>query len=130
MKVQGFSHVTINVSDLQRALDFYTGVLQMRLVHRGRRDAYLEWGSAWICLQERSEYGALNGRQLGVDHVAFYIDEQDFDAAVERLRAHQVRIVRGPVRRGVGWSVNFLDPDGTQLELHTSTLAERMTVWT
>ena len=59
MKVQGFSHVTINVSDLQRALDFYTGVLQMRLVHRGRRDAYLEWGSAWICLQERSEYGAL-----------------------------------------------------------------------
>lgn len=129
MKVQGFSHVTINISDLQRSLDFYTSVLQMRLVHRGRRDAYLEGGSAWVCLQERPAYSPGTGQPLGVDHVAFFNAEQDFDAAVERLQAHQVRIVRGPVRRGVGRSVYFLDPDGTQLELHTSTLAERMTVW-
>lgn len=128
MKVRGFSHVTINVSDLKRALDFYTGILQMNLVHRGRRDAYLEWGSAWVCLQERPGLSPQDP-QVGVDHVAFYIDENDFGPAVERLREYNVRIVRGPLRRGVGWSVNFLDPDGTQLELHTSTLAERMSVW-
>jgi catechol 2,3-dioxygenase-like lactoylglutathione lyase family enzyme len=55
MNVQGFSHVTINVGDLDRSLQFYVEVLQMNLVHRGRKDAYLEWGSAWICLQERPE---------------------------------------------------------------------------
>jgi catechol 2,3-dioxygenase-like lactoylglutathione lyase family enzyme len=128
MNVQGFSHVTINVSDLNRSLSFYVDVLKMRLVHRGRKDAYLEWGSAWICLQERPEK-AKQREQLGVDHVAFYIDEKDFDKAVKHLQDNNVEIVRGPIKRGLGWSVNFLDPDGTQLELHTSTLAERMKVW-
>ena len=86
--------------------------------------------SAWICLQER-EHGAAAGRELawGVDHLAFHIDQVDFDAAVDALRQVGVMIVRGPVQRGAGWSVNFLDPDGVQLELHTATLAERMTVW-
>ncbi|MCY0888734.1 MAG: GNAT family N-acetyltransferase, partial [Alicyclobacillaceae bacterium] len=50
----GFSHVTINVSDLERSIAFYVGTLGMKLVHRARQDAYLEWGEAWICLQERS----------------------------------------------------------------------------
>ncbi len=49
--------------------------------------------------------------------------------AVHVLQENEVRIVRGPVQRGQGWSINFLDPDGTQLELHTSTLEERMKVW-
>ncbi|MBA2875119.1 VOC family protein [Thermaerobacillus caldiproteolyticus] len=128
MNVQGFSHVTINVSDLSRSLRFYVDVLHMKLVHRGRKDAYLEWGSAWVCLQERPEMERQR-QQLGVDHVAFFIDEQDFAEAVQRLKENDVPIVREPVQRGRGWSVNFLDPDGTQLELHTSTLAERMTVW-
>jgi catechol 2,3-dioxygenase-like lactoylglutathione lyase family enzyme len=128
MKVQGFSHVTINVKDLVRSLRFYVDVLGMKLVHRGRKDAYLEWGNAWICLQERPDM-AEQRPQIGVDHVAFFIDEQDFAEAVKQLKANDVTIVREPIRRGRGLSVNFLDPDGTQLELHTSTLAERMKVW-
>ncbi|HZG60207.1 MAG TPA: VOC family protein [Anoxybacillus sp.] len=128
MNVQEFSHVTINVSNLSRALQFYIDILQMNLVHRGRKDAYLEWGNAWICLQERPEK-AKQREQLGVDHVAFYIDEKDFAKAVNHLQENNVEIVRGPMKRGLGWSINFLDPDGTQLELHTSTLTERMKVW-
>lgn len=49
MKVQGFNHVTVNVSDLSRSLNFYTGILGLQLIHKGNTDAYLEWGSAWIC---------------------------------------------------------------------------------
>lgn len=125
---KGFSHVTINVSDLHASLVFYVETLEMKLVHRARRDAYLEWGDAWICLQERSELPPQE-RQLGVDHVALYIDPDEFHAAVNTLRAAGVSIVRGPVERGGGWTVNFLDPDGTQLELHTGILEERMKVW-
>ena len=132
MKVTGFSHVTINVRDLPASLRFYVDLLGVRLVHRGEHDVYLEWGAAWICLQERErEHGMAPPREpaWGVDHVAFYIDRADFDAAVDALRQAGATIVRGPVQRGLGRSVNFLDPDGVQLELHTSTLAERMTVW-
>ncbi len=128
MNVQGFSHVTINVKNLARSLRFYVDILNMKLVHRGRKDAYLEWGSAWICLQERPNMED-QCPQIGVDHVAFFIDEQHFWEAVQHLKANHVPIVREPTQRGRGFSVNFPDPDGTQLELHTSTLAERMKVW-
>lgn len=100
----------------------------MNLIHRGRRDAYLEWGSAWVCLQERPARRPEHPTP-GVDHVAFFIGPDDLEPAVERLRSCGVTIARGLMQRGTGWSVYFLDPDGTQLELHTSTLHERMQVW-
>ncbi|KHL96847.1 glutathione transferase [Paenibacillus sp. IHB B 3415] len=129
MKVTGFSHITINIRNLQTSLDFYHGILGMTIRHRGRTDAYLEWGSAWVCLVERMDVEENTGGFAGMDHVAFYIAENDFNEAVGILKQSNVTIVRGPIQRGVGWSVNFLDPDGIQLELHTSTLDERMEIW-
>lgn len=129
MKVTGFSHITINVRDLPTSLRFYVDLLGMTLVHRGEHDVYLEWGDAWMCLLERGTLAAQEPA-YGVDHVAFRIAEADFDEAVAHLQEAAVPIVRGPEQRGLGRSVYFLDSDGTQLELHTSTLAERMTVWT
>lgn len=126
--IKGFSHVTIDVSSLEVSLRFYVEILGLRLVHRGHIDAYLEWGTAWVCLQERPEIPAQQ-QQLGVNHVALYIAPDAFHAMVNTLRAADVHIVRGPVERGGGWTVNFLDPDRTQLEFHTGTLAERMKVW-
>ncbi|MFC3745800.1 VOC family protein [Paenibacillus sp. GCM10012306] len=149
MKVTGFNHLTLKVKDLVHSLNFYTSILGLALIHRGKNDAYLEWGSAWICLIEvraaaaekvEADEGATEGNEQtvssnifreenGVDHVSFSITEEDFAEAVQILKSHKVPIVRGPVQRGRGWSVNFLDPDGIQLELHTSNLQERMTVW-
>lgn len=129
MFVEGFSHVTIAVSNLEKSLAFYVDTLGMQLVHRGDSDVYLEWGTAWVCLLERPGR-EVHVQRLGVDHVAFYVPPQHFGSAVQFLKDHSVKIVRGPVQRGKGWSVNFLDPDGTELELHTSSLRERMTVWT
>lgn len=129
MQVKGFNHLTINVKDLKRSLDFYYQVLGMEIRHRGRTDAYLEWGSAWICLVEKRGSSNQPSGIFGVDHIAFYMEEEHFMEAVKVLKDHHVDIVRGPVQRGVGWSINFLDPDGVQLELHTSNLEERMKVW-
>lgn len=129
MLVQGFNHLTINVRNLESSLDFYTQILGLTVRHRGNKDAYLEWGTAWICLVEKENYSENIEGALGVDHVAFYIPEEYFMDAVQTLQDHQVPIVRGPLKRGIGWSINFLDPDGTQLELHTSNLEERMKVW-
>lgn len=104
----------------------------MRLRHKGRTDAYLEWGNAWICLLERPVAGAdreTRGRQPDAVHVAFYFCEDDFPEAAEKIRRSDTVVVRGPVRRGKGWSIHFLDPDGTELELQTSNLQERLEVW-
>ncbi|WP_139492907.1 VOC family protein [Brevibacillus dissolubilis] len=129
MRVKGFNHITIRVSDLERSLSFYEGVLQMELVHRGRTDAYLDWGGAWVCLIEKQDLVQMDEHILGVDHVAFSVEDDDFDEAVAILMKHEVPVVRGPIERGLGKTINFLDPDGTQLELYTSNLQRRMTVW-
>lgn len=129
MKVQGYNHLTINVSNLSRSLEFYTRVLGLALIHKGNSDAYLEWGAAWICLIEQPDYTVSTRKTIGFDHFAFTIAQEYFEEAIQVLQANKVQIVRGPIRRGVGWSVNFLDPDGVQLELHTSNLQERMKVW-
>ncbi|MBT2290785.1 VOC family protein [Paenibacillus albidus] len=129
MKVKGFNHLTVNVKNLRESLHFYAEILGLQVVHKGNKDAYLEWGSAWICLVEQPEYEESVPNAAGIDHIAFSIEEEHFAEAVEILRTYNIPITRGPVKRGIGWSVNFLDPDGTRLELHTSNLAERMSVW-
>lgn len=129
MNVQGFNHVTINVKSLHESLPFYVDALGMDLVHKGSKDAYLEWGSAWICLQERGDYSDQRIETLGVDHVAFTINEENFHNAAQQLKEKDIPIVRGPVQRGGGWTINFLDPDGTNIELHTGSLKERMKHW-
>jgi catechol 2,3-dioxygenase-like lactoylglutathione lyase family enzyme len=76
VNVSGFSHVAINVRDIGVALDFYVGTLGMRLAHRGEHDAYLEWGAAWLCVQERAllpaapELGVDQGVRRRLDHAA------------------------------------------------------------
>ncbi|WP_299740121.1 VOC family protein [uncultured Rossellomorea sp.] len=127
MNITGFNHLTINVSSLEESLTFYMEILQAVLVHKGRMDAYLEWGPIWICLQEKDSLGTSRG--YGVDHIAFSINEEEFFKAVQRLKEKEVCIVRGPLRRGKGWSVNFLATDNIQFELHTSNLQERMEDW-
>nr|WP_220185882.1 VOC family protein [Paenactinomyces guangxiensis] len=121
--------MTIRVSDLQQSLAFYCDLLGMRLVHQGRTDAYLEGGNAWVCLLEKSGHTQPEELWLGIDHVAFSIDEQDFAEAVQVLQEHRVPIIRGPFERGGGLSVQFPDPDGTVLELFTGSLEKRMKNW-
>jgi metallothiol transferase len=127
IQVKGFNHLTLRVRDLSKSLPFYCDLLGMKLVHRGRTDVYLEWGDAWICLLERKVEEKAEGP--GMDHVAFSIDPEGFEQAVEMLRAHGIPFIREPVERGGGWSVQFAAPDGIVLELFTGTLAKRMENW-
>lgn len=50
-------------------------------------------------------------------HLAFDIDPQFFDHAVEVLHQHQVTIDSGPVSRPTGRGIYFYDPDGFVIEI-------------
>lgn len=50
-------------------------------------------------------------------HLAFDIDPEGFDRAVEVLRSHSVPIDHGPVTRPTGRGIYFYDPDGFLLEI-------------
>lgn len=100
----------------------------MKLVHQGRTDAYLEWGNAWICLLEKPE-DPQHSPSIGMDHVAFTVDEKGFHEYIEILKQHNVKFVRPPTVRGGGLSLQFLDPDGIIIELTNDSLAKRMKTW-
>jgi predicted enzyme related to lactoylglutathione lyase len=56
----------------------------------------------------------------GMQHVAFHVPMDRFDAVVERVRSHGVNVI-GPVSLGGRfWSAYFFDPNGIRLEFATS----------
>jgi glyoxylase I family protein len=50
-------------------------------------------------------------------HLAFDIDPQLFESALEVLRQNQIIIAHGPVTRPTGRGVYFYDPDGFMIEI-------------
>lgn len=126
-QTHGLNHITLFVQDLETSLRFYTQTLRMSVVRKGDDYAYLESGSTWFCISQKTSQEQVSDR-IGVNHIALSVTPEDFEKALQHLRDHNVPIVREPVTRGLGLTVNFLDPDGVQWEFHTSNLAERMTV--
>ncbi len=51
------------------------------------------------------------------NHLAFHIDADLFDDAVEVLKSNNIMIDHGPVSRPTGRGIYFYDPDGFMLEI-------------
>lgn len=50
-------------------------------------------------------------------HLAFDIDPQLFDRAVEVIKENEISLAHGPVTRPTGRGVYFYDPDGFMIEI-------------
>jgi len=118
MIVRDLHHVSINVTDVDRAVRFYAEVLGLEQLPRPD----FNFGGAWL--------GVAGGRQVHLiqadvppdrgQHFAFQVD--DIDATVDVLRANGVE-VRGPLPVGdtPARQAFFADPDGNRLELNQPT---------
>ncbi len=119
-------HTMLRVGNLDRALEFYTGVLGMRLLRRkdfpeGRFTlAFVGYGdeSSNTVLElthnwDTERYDA--GNAYG--HIAIGVD--DVYAACDRIRAGGGKIVReaGPMKGGTTVIAFVEDPDGYKVEL-------------
>lgn len=124
--VIGMEHINVKTRDMQRAIDFYTGVLGLRLVrldkdNDGRmRFASFRAGDALIDVQPND--GDWSPERGGYNHVALVIEPADLDAVAARCRELNIPITEGPVtnRRGAygpGSALYIQDPDGHGIEL-------------
>ncbi|WDR36734.1 fosfomycin resistance glutathione transferase [Pseudomonas serboccidentalis] len=118
----GLNHLTLAVSDLPRSLAFYRDVLNLRVEATWDAGAYLSLPGLWLCLSLDAQRGA----EPSVDytHYAFSLDQADFPAFTQKLKAANVREWRD--NRSEGASFYFLDPDGHKLEAHVGDLASRL----
>ncbi|NVD71104.1 fosfomycin resistance glutathione transferase [Duganella sp. BJB1802] len=120
--LNGFNHLTLAVSDLERSLDFYSCLLNFRLAATWDSGAYLALGELWLCLSLDKGSGGQGGATY--THYAFSIQQSDFPAFRQRLKNSGV--TEWQPNRSEGDSFYFLDPDGHQLEAHVGSLSSRL----
>jgi glyoxalase family protein len=143
-KVQGIHHVTAIASDPQRNVDFYAGLLGLRLVKRtvnfdDPQTYHLyygdEVGTPGSIMTFFPWPGARRGR-IGSGQVAvtsFAISPGALGFWLERLVRHGIRY-QGPAKRGPAGPdteqvLAFTDPDGLMLELVAHPAADSRPAW-
>jgi glyoxalase family protein len=127
LSITGLHHVTAIAADPQRNLDFYAGLLGLRLVKRtvnfddpgsyhfyfgdargtpGTILTFFPWPDARPGIRGTGE----------IETTAFAIGPDSAGYWLERLKAHGVSAERAPARFSEG-VIRFSDPDGLSLEL-------------
>jgi fosfomycin resistance protein FosX len=128
MTVQGVSHLTFVVRDLERMSGFLCEGLGAEEVYDSAtknfslsREKFFVLGGVWIAAMEGQP------SERSYRHVAFKADDADLPSIEARLRSLGVEI-RPPRQRveGEGNSLYFYDFDNNLFELHTGTLEQRL----
>ncbi len=129
MGIEGISHVTFIVRDLQRAAQFFCAGLGAEEVYDSSsrnfslsREKFFLLGGVWLAAMEGEPPHVRTYR-----HTAFKVDESDLPRFEERLRSIGVEMKPPRPRvEGEGVSLYFYDFDNHLFELHTGTLAQRL----
>lgn len=123
--IKGLNHICFSVSNLEKSIEFYREVFGAKMVVKGRKLAYFDLNGLWIALnQEDIDRSRLN---RSYTHIAFSVDEEDFEAVYRKLKERNAEILPGRERdERDKRSVYFLDPDGHMFEFHTGNLKDRL----
>lgn len=123
IRVTGVSELVLEVVDLEAAVRFYSEVLGLPVVAR-----WEEREAVWVMAGERTRIGlwrpqvGIAGGRGGVHvHYALHLADEDYGAAVERLRRHGLAVHEERFDGGQGPSraAYVTDPDGNVVELWT-----------
>lgn len=132
-------HIAFNVGDLKKSRHFYGNILGLHeltgdevpttlreLVAAGKVANFVTPDGTVIDLFYEPNLTAPDPDPkrafTRANHLAFDIEPQLFDAAVEALKRHEVPIDHGPVTRPTGRGIYMYDPDGFIIEIRCDPL--------
>jgi metallothiol transferase len=114
--IESINNVGLTVSDLEQSISFYRDLFDFEIVEKlsNAGQAYMKMGDMIIVLNEVKGYKC--SEEAG-HAVSFYVDEEDFEDAIDELEESGIKIVYGPENIRNGQSLVFADPDGNRIEL-------------
>lgn len=131
-KISELDHIVLNVSDIERSLQFYTGVLGLKAERLDEfRTGKAGFPSVRINsdtiidlfpVREQQSRPSDGEKTTGnLNHFCMVIGKEDFAGIIDYLKENNIIIREGPVSRwgarGRATSVYFLDPDGNEIEI-------------
>jgi catechol 2,3-dioxygenase-like lactoylglutathione lyase family enzyme len=122
--IRQIAEVALVVSDLERSARFYNEVLGLPIWDRNDHSVTVRLANGFLGLwlpgawelppSHNSEAIRLEGG--GRQHIVFYIDLKDTEAALENLKRNNVRYFGPRIKEGGESHLDFEDPDGHMLE--------------
>ena len=127
--IQGLSHMTFIVKDLDAMENLLVTVLDARKIYDSGDDTFslskerfFDIGGLWVATMEGEPLPAKT-----YNHVAFQIADSDYDMYLERIKSLKLELREARARvQGEGRSIYFYDDDNHMFELHSGTLEERL----
>lgn len=127
--IEGLSHITFIVSDLDRMTRFLEIIFDAEEVYSSgnetfsiSKEKFFLINGIWVAVMEGE---SLPKRTY--NHVAFKIADSDLEKYRERIKTLGVELREGRSRvEGEGNSLYFYDYDNHLFELHTGTLEQRL----
>ena len=114
--IESINHIGITVSNVEESINFYKDLFDFEVIEKisNSGQAFLKMGDITISLYEVEGYKTDGVSQ---NRISFYVDEEDFEDALDELEEMGIKIVYGPENIRNGQTVVFLDPDGNNIEL-------------
>lgn len=127
--IEGLSHITFIVKDLERTLNLLTNIFDAKEVYESGEKKYSNSKEKFFLINGLW-FAIMEGEPLSektYNHVALKISEAEFEKYEKRVRLSGVEILEDRNRiEGEGKSLYFYDYDNHLFELHTGTLGERL----
>ena len=105
---ENIAAATIPVTDVERSMEFYGGLLKMDVISRSDKEAVMGFRGSFIILRKSKTAGTDTGLYLGVeDPFVFH----------RRMVDEGVTFTRHPERGSMGVFASFRDPDSNTLHV-------------
>ena len=125
-RIKGLGEIALSVHDLDAMQRFYEQVIRLEVLRRFDQAVFFKLADGFsghtqvLALFDRSAqpgYSGLNAATTTVDHIAFEIEQADFDAEVKRLQDMGLAVETAE-HAWVHWRSLYIDdPEGNTVEL-------------
>ncbi len=127
--IEGLSHMTFIVSDLDKMEEMLTSVLDAKKIYDSgektfslSKERFFDIGGVWLATMEGEPLA-----EKTYNHVAFKMAADEYDDRLQRIQALGLEVREGRSRvDGEGHSIYFYDHDNHMFELHSGSLDERL----